>query len=89
MYLYIYTRLYAAISIYVCIQKIKLTENRKQKFVFFGRQMINGNRSLLSQQTCPSMIVAIANPCPTVLLNFCLSADKENVILNVMSFRSP
>ncbi len=29
--------------------------NRKRKFVFLGRQTINGNRRLLFQQTCPSM----------------------------------
>jgi hypothetical protein len=29
--------------------------NGKQKFVFLGRQMINVNRRLLFQRTCPSM----------------------------------
>jgi hypothetical protein len=31
--------------------------NRKRKFIVLGRQMINNNRELLSQQTCPSMYV--------------------------------
>jgi hypothetical protein len=30
--------------------------NGKRKFVFLGRQTINGNRRLLFQQTCPSML---------------------------------
>jgi hypothetical protein len=30
--------------------------NGKRKFVFLGRQMINGNRRLLFQQTCPSIL---------------------------------
>jgi hypothetical protein len=34
----------------VCLLK---NGNGKQKFVFLGRQMINGNRRLLFQQTCP------------------------------------
>jgi hypothetical protein len=33
--------------------------NGKQKFVFLGRQTINGNRRLLFQITCPSMLVGI------------------------------
>ncbi len=31
--------------------------NGKWKFVFLGRQTINGNRCFLFQQTCPSMLV--------------------------------
>jgi hypothetical protein len=30
-------------------------ENGKRKFVYLGRQTINGNRHLMFQQTCPSM----------------------------------
>ncbi len=30
-------------------------ENSRWKFVFFGRQTINGNRRLLFRQICPSM----------------------------------
>ncbi len=33
------------------------TESRKRKFVFLGRETINGNRRLLKQQTCPSMSI--------------------------------
>ncbi len=51
-YLYIYST-----------QKVELVENgnlrlfsaKKRKFIFLGRQMINGNRCSLFQQTCPSM----------------------------------
>jgi hypothetical protein len=30
--------------------------NGKWNFVYFGQQMINGNRQLLFQQTCPFMV---------------------------------
>ncbi len=73
MYIYIYISvyMYAVVSIYeykygkrnklktatpVCSLQM---ENRKQKFVFFSRQMINSNRRLLFQQTCPSMQYSI------------------------------
>ncbi len=32
-----------------------LSANGKRKFVFLGRQTINGNQRLLCQQTCPSV----------------------------------
>jgi hypothetical protein len=46
-----------------CKQKMEIANfrlfaanrNRKRKFVFFGRQEINGTRKLLFQQTCLSM----------------------------------
>ncbi len=34
----------------------------KQKFVFLGQQNINGNRQLLIQQMCSSMIITQALP---------------------------
>ncbi len=51
--------------LFICCKQTTETANfrlfaangkRKQKFVSFGRQMINGNRRLLFQQTCPSMM---------------------------------
>jgi hypothetical protein len=33
--------------------------NVKPKLIFLGRQMINGSRRLLFQQTCPSMSMSI------------------------------
>jgi hypothetical protein len=35
---------------------------RKRKLVFLGRQMINGNRRVLFQQTCPSMYLSTVGP---------------------------
>jgi hypothetical protein len=35
--------------------------NGKRKFVFLGRQPINGNQRLLCQQTCPSMVTSNFN----------------------------
>jgi hypothetical protein len=45
---------------FVCCERLTSvcflsTGNRKQKFVFLGRQTINCYRCLLFQQTCPSM----------------------------------
>ncbi len=34
-----------------------ISANRKQKFVFLGRQTINGNGRLLCQQNCPSLCI--------------------------------
>ncbi len=39
-------------------------ENRIWKFVFLSRQMINGNRRLLFQETCPSMLILQPMPPP-------------------------
>ncbi len=50
MFLCIYIYKYAAVSIYTYIYIYG-----KRKFVFLGRQMINDNRGLLFQQTCPCM----------------------------------
>ncbi len=33
--------------------------NGKRKFVFLGRQAINGYRRLLCEQMCPSMIITV------------------------------
>jgi hypothetical protein len=49
--------------LYIYTQKVELVENgnlrlfsaKKRKFIFLGRQMINGIRCLLFQQTYPSM----------------------------------
>ncbi len=56
MYIYRYTvdiniYIYAVFSIYIFMDN---GTNGKRKFVFPGRQTINGNRCLLFQQTCPS-----------------------------------
>ncbi len=46
--------IYATVSIYTYIY-LYMHGNGKRKFVFLGRQTINGNRPLLFQQLCPSM----------------------------------
>ncbi len=72
MYLYLCTYFCAAcfnIYIYRCIYTWKTeltematsvcslqTEDRKNKFVFLCRQMINSNGRLLFQQMCPSVL---------------------------------
>jgi hypothetical protein len=60
------------VCVYVNIRGMELMENGnfrllaangngKRKFVFLGRQTINGNRRLLFQQTCLSMLAAVAS----------------------------
>jgi hypothetical protein len=67
---YVYVYVYICITcIYSSVVRI-YTENGnfrlfaairkgKQKFVFLGQQMINRNRRMLCQQTCPSMQLCI------------------------------
>ncbi len=54
--------IYAAVSIYIYIYtengNLRLfAPNGRRKFIFLGRQTINGNRHLLFQQTYPSMAI--------------------------------
>ncbi len=58
--MYIYIDIFVYIStVYVCcrfnIYIFTENRNRKLKFAFLSRQTINGNRSLLFQQRCPSL----------------------------------
>jgi hypothetical protein len=45
--------------------------NGKRKFVFLGRQTINGNQYLLFQQMCPSMGIGIG-----IRIHICIAGHK-------------
>ncbi len=55
MYIYIYIFSSICLLLTAKIRLFAANGNGKRKFVFLGRQMINGNRRLLFQQTCQSM----------------------------------
>ncbi len=74
-----------------CKQKMEtenfrlFAENRniKGKFVFLGRQTMNGNRRLLFQQTCPSMPLSILSAfslCPSFDHSFYSSSISSQYI---------